>query len=40
MGLSDEDMMEGGGGGGRGVAMVMRVEHATSPLRCIPAEET
>lgn len=38
MGLSDEDMMEGGGG--RGVAMVMRVEHATSPLRCIPAEET
>lgn len=29
--------MEGGGGG---VAMVMRVEHARSPLRCTPVEET
>lgn len=37
MELSDEHMMEGGG---RGVAMVMRVEHATSPLCCIPVEET
>lgn len=36
-GLSQEDMMEGGGGG---VAMVMRVEHARSPLCCTPVKET
>lgn len=35
-GLSEEDMMEGGGW----VAMVMRVEHARSPLGCTPVEET
>lgn len=40
-GLSEEDMMEEGGGcGGSGVAMVMRVEHARSPLCCTPVEET
>ena len=35
--LSDEDTMEGGG---RGVARVMKVAHARSPLCCIPVEET
>lgn len=36
-GLSEEDMMEGRCGG---VAMVMRVEHARSPLCCTLVEET
>lgn len=35
-GLSEEDMMRGGGG----VAKVMRVEHARSPLCCTPMKET
>lgn len=35
VGLSEQNMMKDGGGG---IAMVMRVEHARSPLCCIPLE--